>query len=195
VSAQPGKRPPSYLAAYLTLAVALVAAILFVIIFGAVKAFTASDRYGTVPVPGEETLNLPEGDVTVYFQEAVHLGENQTLDPPRDLRLEIRGAGGGPPVELDRGGASSEIGGGFGERVSIGDVDVPAGGDYTVAVARTAENRADPAIVLGDDLFEGFFAALRPAVLVLVGGGIVAAIVAAATYGRRRRFRESGLAQ
>ncbi|HEX2435490.1 MAG TPA: hypothetical protein VHI76_02465, partial [Solirubrobacterales bacterium] len=73
------RRPPSYVAAYIAMAIALVGALLVVVIVGAVRGFTASDRYGTVPMPGRETLDLPAGDVTVYFQENVDLGENENL--------------------------------------------------------------------------------------------------------------------
>src|SRR3990172_791330 len=109
MAASSAKRPPSYIAAYLTLVVALVAAIVFVVVLGGIRAFSASDRYGSVPMPGRETLDLPEGDVTVYFQEDVDLGENESLHPPPDIRLGIRPEGGGSFLKLDPGGISSEV--------------------------------------------------------------------------------------
>lgn len=191
-AAQATTRAPSYIAAFITLVVAFVVAILFVVVFGAVQAFTASDRYGSVPMPGRDTVDLPQGDVTVYFQEGVQLGENENLRPPSDLRVDIRGAEGGPLVEVDRSGLSSEVGGRFGERVSIGDIDVPEEGDYVVVVAPTRENRVDPAIVLGDDVFDGFGDAIPIGLLLLVVGVGAAALVALITFVRRRRLTEAG---
>jgi hypothetical protein len=192
VSTQPANRLPSYIAAYIALAVAFVAAIVAVVVFGAIEAFGSSDRYGNVPIPGRATLDLPEGDITVYYQEDVELGENETLDPPTDIRLGVRHEDGGPSLELDRGGISNEVSGGFGTRVSVGDLDVPAAGDYEVAVGPTSEARNDPAIVFGDDLFEGFFDAVPLGLLVLAAGLVVAAILFVLTYARRRRIGESG---
>jgi hypothetical protein len=192
VSVRAGKRPPSYIAAFIALVVALVAAILFVVVYGAVMAFTASDRYGSVPMPGRETLELPQGDVTVYFQEGVQLRENENLRPPSDLRVQIRGSEAGPSLRVVRSGTSSQVGGGFGERVSIGDIDVPEEGDYVVAVAPTKENRVDPAIVLGDDVFDGFGDAIPVGLLILVVGVGAAALIAVITFVRRRRLSETG---
>jgi hypothetical protein len=186
------RRPPSYVAAYIAIAVAIVAAFLAVVIVGAVRGFTASDRFGTVPMPGRETLDLPAGDVTVYFQEDVDLGENENLRPPADIRLDVRPSGGGPPVRLDPGGFSNEVSGGFGTRVSIGDLDVPDGGDYVVAAGPTAEGRSAPAIVFGDDLFDGFVSALPFGLLALGAGLGVAAVLFVITYVLRRRFTETG---
>jgi hypothetical protein len=176
----------------ITLPAALVVAFLVFVILGAVDAFTASDRYGSVPMPGTETVDLPAGDVTVYFQEGVHLGENKTLRPPSDLGVRIQGAEGGPPVKVDRSKSSTGIGDGFGERVSIGEIDVPEGGDYVVVVAPTREDRVDPAITLGDDVFDGFVDAIPIALLVLAGGAAIALVLAVATFVRRRRLTETG---
>lgn len=186
------RRPPSYVAAYIAMAIAVVGAFLAVVIVGAVRGFTASDRFGTVPMPGRETLDLPAGDVTVYFQENVDLGDNENLRPPADIRLDVRPSDGGPPVPLDPGGLSNEVSDGFGTRVSIGDLDVPEGGDYAVAVGRTAEGRNEPAIVFGDDLFDGFVSALPIGPLALVGGLAVAALLFAIIYVMRRRWSEAG---
>lgn len=186
------RRPPSYIGAFITLVVAFVAAIVAVVVYGAIEAFGSSDRYGSVPMPGRETLDLPAGDVTVYYQEDVDLGENENLHPPADIRLAIRHSGGGPPLKLDESGISNEVSGGFGARVSIGDVDVPAGGDYDVAVAPTRERRTGPAIVFGDDLLDGFVAALPLGLVVFVAGVGVAALVFIVIYVRRRRVGETG---
>lgn len=192
MSTQRARRPPSYVFAYVAMAVALVGAFLVVVIVGAVRGFTASDRFGTVPMPGRETLDLPAGDVTVYFQEDVDLGDNENLRPPADIRLDVRSSDGGPPVRLDPGGFSNEVSGNFGSRVSIGDLDVPDGGDYAVAVGPTAERRNEPALVFGDDLFDGFLSALSLGLLVLVGGLGLAGALFAVTYVRRRRLTEAG---
>lgn len=192
MSAVGARRPPSYVFAYIAMAAALVGAFLTVVIVGGVRGFTASDRFGTVPMPGRETLDLPAGDVTVYFQEDVDLGENENLRPPDDIRLDVRPADGEERLALDPDGFSSEVSGNFGSRVSIGDLDVADGGDYVVTVARTAESRNQPAIVFGDDLFDGFVSALPLGLLVLAGGLGLAALLFGVTYVRRRRLSETG---
>jgi hypothetical protein len=176
------------------MAATLVGAFLVVVILGGVRAFTASDRFGTVPMPGHETLDLPAGDVIVYFQEDVNLGENESLRPPSDIRLAVRPSDGGSPVPLDPGGVSNEVSGSFGSRVSIGDLDVLEGGDYLVSVGRTREARNEPAIVLGDDLFDGFVSAVPLGLVVLAGGLGVALLLFLLTYVRRRRASEAALA-
>jgi hypothetical protein len=130
--------------------------------------------------------------VTVYFQEGMQLRENENLRPPSDLRVQIRGSEAGPSLRVVRSGTSSQVGGGFGERVSIGDIDVPEEGDYVVAVAPTKENRVDPAIVLGDDVFDGFGDAIPVGLLILVVGVGAAALIAVITFVRRRRLSETG---
>lgn len=192
MSMPPARRPPSYIAAYITLVVAFVAAVAVVVVLGAVRGFSGSDRYGSVPMPGRELLELPQGDVTVYFQEAVDLGENESLVPPGEIRLDVRPVEGGERVELARGGISNEASGGFGTRVSIGKLDIPDGGEYSVAASHLAEQRADPAIVLGDDLLAGFGGAVVPGLLALAAGCALAAAVAVATRVRRRRMAEAG---
>ena len=186
------RRPPSYVAAYIAMAIALVGALLVVVIVGAVRGFTASDRYGTVPMPGRETLELPAGDVTVYFQENVDLGENENLRSPADIRLDVRPSDGGRAVKLDPGGLSNEVSGGFGTRVSIGEFDIPEGGEYNVAAGPTAEGRNEPAIVFGDDLLDGFGSALPLGLIALVAGLGVSALLFGITYVMRRRFTEAG---
>lgn len=186
------RRPPSYVAAYIAMAIALVGALLVVVIVGAVRGFTASDRYGTVPMPGRETLELPAGDVTVYFQENVDLGENENLRSPADIRLDVRPSDGGRAVKLDPGGLSNEVSDGFGTRVSIGEFDIPEGGEYNVAAGPTAEGRNEPAIVFGDDLFDGFVSALPLGLIALVAGLGVSALLFGITYVMRRRFTEAG---
>ncbi|HSJ17779.1 MAG TPA: hypothetical protein VK920_06770 [Solirubrobacterales bacterium] len=192
MSTPAARRPPSYVFAYIVMATALVGAFLAVVIVGGLRGFTASDRFGTVPMPGRETLDLPVGDVTVYFQEDVDLGDNENLRPPGDIRLDVRPADGGEPLALDPDGFSNEVSGNFGSRVSIGDLDVSDGGDYVVTAARTAENRNQPAIVFGDDLFDGFVSALPLGLLVLAAGLGAAALLFLITYVRRRRLTEAG---
>ena len=61
-------------------------------------------RYGEVSVPGETRVTLPEGKVTVSYRESIKAGVsgNEEIDfsAPRSLRVEIRPAAGGEPLEL-----------------------------------------------------------------------------------------------
>jgi len=128
----------------------------------------------------------------VYFQEDVDLGDNESLRPPGDIRLDVRPAAGGAPLQLDPGGVSNEVSGGFGTRVSIGDLDVSDGGDHRVTAGRSSEERNEPAIVFGDDLFDGFVSALPLGLVVLVAGLGLSALLFLVTFVRRRRLSETG---
>lgn len=49
------------------------------------------DRYGAVPIPGQQTVRLPEGEVRLSFEgQATGGGETSTLeDPPPGLEVRI----------------------------------------------------------------------------------------------------------
>ena len=63
-----------------------------------------TDRYGRVPVPGAESLELEAGDVDLFYAEDVSLGENESLAIPGDLEVRIAAPGGSPLEIRPRGG-------------------------------------------------------------------------------------------
>jgi hypothetical protein len=59
-------------------------------IAGMVSGCGDADRYGRVPLPGQAFIDLPAGDVALYYEERVSLSENESLDIPRGLTVEAR---------------------------------------------------------------------------------------------------------
>jgi copper chaperone CopZ len=97
---------------------------------------------GEVPVPGEATVTLPAGKITVNYDEKrmgreadEQTGSNPWLGLPEGLAMTITPAGGGGALTIDSGFGSADfatlkrIGSRFGK------VEVPAAGDYVVQVA------------------------------------------------------------
>jgi hypothetical protein len=161
---------------------------------GAVRGFTACDRYASVPIPGRETLDLPSGDVTVYYREDVDLGDNENLHPPPDIGLDGQSGDGGRPLKLDGDGSRTRSRTGSGRACRSVTPMCPSRAT-TRSPPAPPGRLADPAIVFGDDLFDGFVSALPLGLLVFGGGVGMAALVAALIFVRRRRVRESGLAR
>ena len=94
------------------------------------------DRYGEVRVPGDAVLELPEGDVRLYFENhATHSGDSTTIDDqPPGLKVAVRSASGGKPLAIEDvpswlfSATTNDRG-----HEPLGKVDVPKAGDYLVA--------------------------------------------------------------
>jgi hypothetical protein len=97
---------------------------------------------GEVRVPGEATVTLPAGKVTISYDEKrmgreadESTGSNPWLGLPAGLSMTITPAGGGGALTIDSGFGSSDfatlkrIGSRFGK------VEVPTAGEYVVSVA------------------------------------------------------------
>ena len=56
-------------------------------VIGCIEGVDDADLYGRVSLPGSGALDLPEGDVALYYESRVTLGENDSLDVPDGLRV------------------------------------------------------------------------------------------------------------
>jgi hypothetical protein len=107
------------------------------------------EEIGRVAAPGTAVISLPEGKVSLRWEEA-RAGRNQRTDrvnAPADFDLQIAPAAGGDALEVKpaTGGTS---GSGRGRIFSAyGSVDVETAGDYRFTAA-TAEQREDAVIVV-----------------------------------------------
>jgi hypothetical protein len=59
------------------------------------------DTYGTVAVPGQQVLKLPEGDVRLNFEGDVVGADDSLQEQPRGLAARVSPAAGGEQVEVE----------------------------------------------------------------------------------------------
>ena len=128
------------------------------IIWLVIRSERRASRFGTVRVPGEARLTLPEGRVNLTYQEAVYTsGGDDSIDfhVPRALQLTVEPTVGVTPLELkeDMGHHASSMAsfypGGPRSRVRIGHVMVPAAGDYVLRVEGDLSDRTAPTVLAG----------------------------------------------
>ena len=95
-------------------------------VWGAVEGIGDTDAYGRVGVPGKANLDLPEGDVSVYFESEV--AQERPEVSREDVGLSIV-SGSGEPVDLrGRGGVDEEVSEGDVTRVNFDRVEIPEAG-------------------------------------------------------------------
>ncbi|HEX8744251.1 MAG TPA: hypothetical protein VF712_14060 [Thermoleophilaceae bacterium] len=100
------------------------------------------DKYGTVSIPGEATLELPAGEVVVFYEEAVDVNLDVQAFPEPEVDYVVRPAGGGEPLRQD-GDGGREVGGSPALTwTDIEGLDVPDAGPYLVS-ARSV-GKSDP---------------------------------------------------
>jgi len=69
------------------------------------------DKYGRIPIPpGRGTVELPAGEVVVFYEEARAISQDEVLPGPQ-VDWRIRPAGGGEPLPLDGDGAGRPMSG------------------------------------------------------------------------------------
>jgi hypothetical protein len=94
------------------------------------------DKYGEVTVPGQAVLQLPSGDVRLYFENhATHTGSSTNLDDrPPGLKVQVSGLDGGAPLKVSDvpSWIFSSTSGSRGHE-PYGKIDVPSAGAYVVA--------------------------------------------------------------
>lgn len=92
------------------------------------------DKYGRVPIPGQKTVQLPEGEVRLSFEgQAQGGGSTRTLeDPPDGLKVTVSSRS-GRPVEVESVSSSlySVLSGDRGHE-PYGKIDVAEQGRYRV---------------------------------------------------------------
>ena len=114
-----------------------------------------SAQFGSVPVPGKQQVELPKGDVDIYYSEKIDPDAGVPLITPDDLQYWVTGAGEKNIEVISRGDDAKSTGDGM-TRL-IGAIDLPEKGSYTVTAesSQTAQ-RIEPALTFG----QGPFAAI-----------------------------------
>ncbi len=132
-----------------------------------------ADAYGQVSVPGRDSVNLPAGDVIIFYGERSPAG---SLTVPPNLQLRVRTASGqlllgSTPYVFDQFDDGDYV------RKPIAKLRVPEAGDYEAVSPTTAPGAAGPVISFGHEGSRDYGYVL----FVLAGGGLLAAILAVGT--------------
>jgi hypothetical protein len=118
-----------------------VALALFVL--GLVAGFD-NDKYGKVPLPGEGRVTLPQGDVTVYYEERVSYPDGLRSYTVRSARTRR------PVPSVPAGGSTYQINSVNG--VSVDKLMVPEAGEYLVTGRTQGNSFGRPALTFGPGL-------------------------------------------
>jgi hypothetical protein len=108
-------------------------------------------KLGTMPVPGEVTLDLPKGKVVIEYDEERRDRDLDASWPgvPDGLQIAVRPSGGGEALTVTHGVDSEGV---TRDRISskVGRVDVPAAGAYTITVEPFTPDRElfDPMLTI-----------------------------------------------
>jgi hypothetical protein len=167
--------------ASITVAVAIV-----VVIVEAVGANRDADAYGQVPVPGRESVNLPAGDVIIFYGERIGTSEHSPLSVPSNLRLTVRTTN-GQQLLGSTPYAFNQFNDGDYVRRSVAKLRVPEAGDYEAVAPTPLPGAVEPVISFGRNGTRNFVYV----VFVLAGGLLLASILAvgASMVARRERGR------
>jgi hypothetical protein len=136
------------------------------------------DKYGKVAIPGTGTVDLPEGEVIVFYEDGSSPADGFFAEP--EVRWSIQSADGGKSLELDGdGGRESNV------RESkswtdIEGIDVPEAGEYEVEVKPVAGG-PNPALTFGTS-----GVTLAAILYLIIGAGLGTTLIALAlVFGRR----------
>jgi len=137
---------------------AILAAVLVVVAVGGLlvavilNAFVLNNfkAYGEVRIPGESTVYLPAGEVSVNFHTQVIGSTSGTGLPLPPLRLSVTPpAGVADPIVIESFGATTTVNSDAHRRVWL--IRVPAEGGYRIAVDGQVNGFIDPRLAFGDD--------------------------------------------
>jgi hypothetical protein len=115
-------------------------------VIGCIEGVDDADLYGRVSVPGDGALELPEGDVALYYESHVDLGENESLDIPDGLRVVARREN---TRVRSRKVLQNEISLDGRALREFAKLEIPREGLYRVTVTSRAPGSADPAVTFG----------------------------------------------
>jgi hypothetical protein len=162
----------------LAIGVAAITIVLAVVLFvaEAVRESRDATRYGQLPLPGRESVNLPRGDVIVYYGERARTSDQAPLTVPANLELRVNTTSGqtllgSTPYRFDQFSDGDYV------RRSVAKLRVPEAGDYEAASPTRVPGAIDPVLSFGRDSTRNFGYAL----FVLAGGLLLAAILGVGT--------------
>ncbi len=143
---------------------------------GLIQGFD-NDKYGKVPVPGEGRVTLPQGGVTVFYEERASYPDGLRSYTVRSARTRQ------PVPSRPAGGTSYEINNVNG--VSVGRLNVPEEGEYLVSGRAERNDFGRPALTFGPGF--RFGAIVVPAGLAVLAGLLLCVLFAVLAFALRRK--------
>jgi hypothetical protein len=128
------------------------------------------EKYGRVDIPGRGTVDLPEGEVVVFYEDGSSPADGFFPEP--DVKWQIAPADGGKPLRLDSDGGRESNVRDDKSWTDIEGLDIETAGDYDVRVAQVAGG-PNPALTFGTS-------GVTPAALIflIVGAGLGTTLIA-----------------
>lgn len=163
---------------------------------------TDTDEHGRMPVPGEAVLDLPEGELGVYYGERRKMPSRPVGDqnvpeslPVPALAVRAVAVDGGDEAELRTSFVDGiQVGGTSRTTRQFGVLEVPADGDYRVSVrSRERIRYPEPRLSLGTDSSEDTewgpseWLLDHVALMMMLGVGIVIVAIVVPLYMPGRR--------
>ena len=167
--ARPGARKLALFAVILGVAGGLALGII-----GCVQGVDDADKYGRVALPGSEVLDLPEGEIALYYEERVTLAENDSLDSPDGIRVVAQREN--ERVRSEKRGVSNAISLDGRALDEWGKIEIPQAGRWRVTARSREQGSNQPAVTLGTGQTENFVDAGLTFAL-LSGAGLGAALL------------------
>jgi hypothetical protein len=117
-----------------------------------VQGASEADKYGRIELPGRGDVELPTGDVALYYEEHVTLNENESLSLPSGLRVVARREN--EVVRSKRTGQNAVNTDGRALR-EFAKLEIPRAGRYRVSARSSSGGGNDPGVTLGKGQLEG----------------------------------------
>ena len=136
------------------------------------------DKYGKVGIPGKDTVDLPAGEVIVFYEDGSSPADGFFPEP--DVDWSIRPADGGKPLELDGDGGRESNVRDSKSWTDIEGLDISEAGEYEVDVKPVAGG-PDPFLTFGTS-----GVTMSAIIILIVGAGLGTTLIALAFIVGRR---------
>jgi hypothetical protein len=165
--------PTGYRLALGVLAVTVACAIVLFVI-EALGSTRNATKYGDVSVPGRASVNLPAGNVLIFYGDQP--ARDTPLIVPPNIRLRVRTTNGQALLGSTPFAGGQFADGGY-ERRPIANLRVPEAGDYEAVSASPEPGAVNPVLSFGENGTRDY----SYVIFVLFGGALLAAILAVVT--------------
>jgi hypothetical protein len=106
------------------------------------------ERYGSAAVPGDEVIELPAGEVAVYYQDASKWRHSERPRPAEGFSVLVSVEAGGERLDLRPPRTDTVYKSGGRNRIPYGLLQVPRAGRHRV-VSRVGADAVEPRVTFG----------------------------------------------